>query len=88
MTRRAARKAVTAERIGWNGGTPLWYYILREADVHCGGNRLGPLGTRIVAEVLIGLVDLDPTSVRGAPAGWTPHATLVDLLTHGDVSAV
>ena len=30
--------------------TPLWYYILREADVCEGGHRLGPVGGRIVAE--------------------------------------
>src|SRR5262249_2526723 len=34
---------VGAQRAGWNGETPLWYYILREADVRCGGNRLGPV---------------------------------------------
>jgi hypothetical protein len=72
---------VGAQRAGWSGETPLWYYILREADVRCGGNRLGPVGACIVSEVLIGLLDLDPTSVRCAPADWTPHATLVDLLT-------
>jgi hypothetical protein len=66
---------------GWSSETPLWYYILREADVRQGGNRLGPVGSRIVGEVLIGLLDLDPASVRHAPPEWTPSATLIDLLT-------
>jgi hypothetical protein len=66
---------------GWRGETPLWYYILREADVCCGGNRLGPVGGRIVGEVLLGLLDLDESSVRHAPADWRPSATLADLLT-------
>ena len=79
---------VGTARAGWNGETPLWYYILREADIRCGGNRLGPVGMRIVGEVLIGLLDLDATSVRYAPPEWTPHATLVDLLTHRDANAV
>jgi hypothetical protein len=55
--------------------------VLREADVRCGGNRLGPVGARIVGEVLVGLLDLDPTSVRAAPADWRPRFSLVDLLT-------
>jgi Animal haem peroxidase len=75
------RDEVGASRVGWRGETPLWYYILREADVRCGGNRLGAVGGRIVAEVLIGLLDLDGDSVRHAPAGWRPSATLVELLS-------
>jgi hypothetical protein len=69
--------------VGWRGETPLWYYILREADVRCGGNRLGPVGGRIVGEVLLGLLDLDPGSVRHAPPQWRPSARLTDLLTSG-----
>lgn len=65
---------------GWQGETPLWYYLLREADVRCGGNRLGPVGGRIVGEVLVGLLDLDPASVRHAPDDWKPAANLIDLL--------
>jgi hypothetical protein len=75
------REEVGAAAVGWHGETPLWYYILREADVRCGGNRLGPVGGRIVGEVLIGLLDLDNTSVRHAPIKWRPSATLTDLLT-------
>jgi hypothetical protein len=66
---------------GWRGETPLWYYILREADVRAGGHRLGPVGGRIVGEVLIGLLAHDATSVLHAPADWRPRAGLVDLLT-------
>lgn len=70
-----------AAKVGWRGETPLWYYIQREADVRCNGNRLGPVGGRIVGEVLVGLLDLDPTSVRHAPANWQPRASLIELLT-------
>ena len=60
---------LTAEQVGiastgWHGETPLWYYILREADACTGGHRLGPVGGRIVTEVLVGLVDADATSFR------------------------
>jgi hypothetical protein len=71
---------IGAKRIGWAGETPLWYYLLREADVRCEGNRLGPVGGRIVGEVLIGLLELDPTSVLYAPQDWKPAASLTDVL--------
>jgi len=69
--------------------TPLWLYILREADVIEDGLRLGPVGGRIVGEVFIGLLEMDPTSIlnRGS---WRPTLpsrqgagafTMVDLLT-------
>ena len=65
---------------GWKGETPLWYYILREADVRTGGHRLGPVGSLIVAEVLVGLIDADPTSFRQNNQGWRPRKTLSELL--------
>ena len=34
--------------------TPLWYYVLKEAEVHSKGARLGKVGSRLVAEVLAG----------------------------------
>ena len=75
------REEVGAASVGWHGETPLWYYVLREADVRAGGNHLGPVGARIVGEVVVGLLDLDPTSVRHAPEEWRPVATLLDLLS-------
>jgi hypothetical protein len=43
-------------------------------------NRLGPVGAQIVGEVLIGLLDMDPTSVRHTHADWQPDFSLVELL--------
>jgi hypothetical protein len=40
-------------------GTPLWFYILREAEVTSGGAELGPVGGGIVAEVFVDLVRQD-----------------------------
>jgi hypothetical protein len=52
--------------------TPLWYYILKEAEILNKGTRLGPVGGRIVAEVLIGLLWGDRLSfLRSAPT-WQP----------------
>ncbi len=56
----------------WRGGTPLWYYILREAELRQHGERLGEVGGRIVAETLVGLVDADPTSYRSVRPDWLP----------------
>jgi Animal haem peroxidase len=52
--------------------TPLWFYILKEAEVRCNGKKLGPIGGRIVAEVLIGLLDGDPASYLSAEPTWQP----------------
>jgi Animal haem peroxidase len=76
---------LTAEQIGiastgWHGETPLWFYILREADVCAGGHRLGPIGGRIVAEVLVGLIDADATSFRRNSQKWRPQKALIELL--------
>lgn len=68
--------------VGWRGETPLWYYILREADVRAGGNRLGPLGGLIVAEVLIGLLRYDSTSLLNAGADWRPSFGGLGSLAH------
>ncbi len=67
--------------VGWHGETPLWYYILRESDICNGGNRLGPVGGRIVADVLVGLIDADAASYRSSDQEWRPRKTLSELLS-------
>lgn len=52
--------------------TPLWLYILREAEVVHDGQTLGPVGGRIVAEVFLGLLDLDDTSFPVVEPNWRP----------------
>lgn len=52
--------------------TPLWYYILYEAKELKGGKRLGPVGSRIVAEVIIGLIQGDKTSFLNQDPKWVP----------------
>lgn len=59
--------------------TPLWYYILKEAQLYRGGERLGPVGSNIVAETVIGLIDANPISIRkkdqtvaGNQSDWKP----------------
>jgi hypothetical protein len=56
---------------GWQGKAPLWFYVLKEAEL-LGGNRLGPVGGTIVAEVILGLLAADPTSYFNANPSFDP----------------
>jgi len=80
--------AVTTE--GFADATPLWYYVLKEAEVRAGGNHLGPLGSRLVCETLIGLIVQDPQSYWHAatPGTWTPGATPVAGKVVSDMSSM
>jgi hypothetical protein len=84
---------LTADEIGlaaagWEGETPLWLYVLKEAEAYTGGVALGPVGGRIITEVLIGLLEADPTSYLAKDRDWRPvlpaardgDFTMVDLL--------
>jgi hypothetical protein len=74
--------------MGWNQETPLWYYVLKESEIQCSGDRLGEVGGRIVGEVLVGLLDHDPGSFRTSRPDWRPELpsrvagefTMADLL--------
>jgi hypothetical protein len=57
---------------GWEWETPLWFYILKEAEVLHDGDQLGPVGGRIVGEVLVGIIDGDPGSFRSVDPDWSP----------------
>jgi hypothetical protein len=73
--------------------TPLWFYVLREAEVTAAGEHLGPVGGRIVAEVITGLIRGDRQSYLRQDPDWTPtygsdgSFTMVDLLTAAGVVA-
>ena len=56
------------------GGTPLWYYVLKEAEVRANGNSLGPVGSRIVAETHHRPAPAGPRSFLNHIGGWTPAA--------------
>jgi hypothetical protein len=58
---------------GWAGQAPLWYYILKEAELPPNNaEKLGAVGGRIVAEVLVGLLQRDPNSYLYLDAAWKP----------------
>jgi hypothetical protein len=81
-------KEVGLSEFGWSGETPLWYYLLKEAETREDGERLGPLGSLIVGEVLLGIIDGDADSFRRVDGSWRPtlpsripdRFTLADLL--------
>lgn len=51
------------------GHTPLWYYILKEAEFNNG--KLGPVASVIIAETLVGLIKQSPCSILN-DKNWTP----------------
>jgi hypothetical protein len=55
------------------GKAPLWFYLLKESEL-LGGQRLGPVGGRIVAEVMLTILACDPTSYFNANPGFDPGA--------------
>jgi hypothetical protein len=58
---------------GWGGEAPLWFYILKEAELPpYSGNQLGPVGGRIMAETLVGLLQRDPNSYLYLDPSWKP----------------
>jgi len=70
--------------LGLDVSTPLWYYILKEAKVlGNNGTRLGPVGGRIVAETLLGLLARDEFSILNT--GFSPS---LPSTTPGDFKMV
>ncbi len=74
-------------------GIPLWFYILAEAEiigrettvgVFDTGEGLGPVGARIVAETIIGLLEYDESSYLGVNRNWKP---IVEFDTVGKILA-
>jgi Animal haem peroxidase len=51
--------------------TPLWFYILAEAAYYSRGYHLGPVGSTIVAEVLIGVLRNSSDSIL-SDSHWKP----------------
>jgi hypothetical protein len=73
--RSATQKAImTDPRFDFCNRTPLWFYILTEAELIHGGQKLGPVGSTIVAEVLIALVRRSPDPIL-PKAGVNPNET-------------
>jgi hypothetical protein len=77
---------------GFDTSTPLFYYALKEAEQLEQGLHLGPVAGRIVAEVLIGLLQSDPNAYVVAQPNWQPTLQnpgsgfrMTDFLTYAGV---
>ena len=70
-------------RRGLDESTPLWLYCLKEAELMAGGLHLGPVGARIVGEVIIGLLQLDRDSYAWRPR-WRPTLPTISGRVTGD----
>ncbi|AKG21636.1 peroxidase family protein [Calothrix sp. 336/3] len=86
-----------AVKFGLDVESPLWYYILKEAQIQAQGLRLGQVGSRILAEVFIGILEADSSSFLARCPGWKPTLparipgtfTMVDLLNFvGDINPI
>jgi hypothetical protein len=74
---------------GFDHKTPLWYYILKEAELFHDGQRLGPVGSTLLAETFVALIRNSRTSLLADNMRyWRPtlpsvrpgQYTMVDLL--------
>jgi hypothetical protein len=63
--------------------TPLWYYILKEAEL-TGGLRLGKLGSRLVGEVVGGAVYYNPVAFVHHP-NWRSALNGSDIVKMKDI---
>jgi hypothetical protein len=68
---------------GFASGTPLWYWILDESGRQ-GGQRLGDIGARIVAEVFLANLKRDKESYLNAERSFQPSVPHQGEFTMGD----
>jgi len=63
--------------LGFDTATPLWYYVLKEAEIQQGGLRLGKVGSRIVVETFHALIEASRHSIFREP-DWKPTLPAID----------
>ncbi len=68
----------------FDGEAPLWFYMLAESELKENGARLGAVGGRIIAEVFLGQLGVDPNSYLNAEEPFTPSVEHVGDFTMGD----
>ena len=91
-----AAQNIVGSDIDLSSGTPFWFYLLVEAErigretepgLFEEREGLGPVGARVVAETLIGLLELDERSYLAQNRSWQPEqgvgvTTLGEMLTY------
>lgn len=76
------------EASGFDEKTPLWYYILKEAELHADGNRLGELGSHVVASTFVGLLKSDLASYLNVEDGWSPATAELANINDGPIDTI
>lgn len=90
------RNDLTDLPLGLAESTPLWFYVLMEAQRQHDGLQLGDVGADIVGRVFVGLLQLDRDSYLAEAPRWRPtlpdrfgnvtgQFTIPDLLTFAGV---
>jgi hypothetical protein len=90
------RDLADVQPLGLADSTPLWFYVLREAQRQHDGLQLGDVGANIVGRVFLGLLQLDDDSYLSREPRWRPtlpdrfgnvtgNFTIPDLLTFAGV---
>jgi hypothetical protein len=65
------RSGSVMRKSGLAENSPLFYYLLKEAELKAQGLTLGPVGSHIVTEVIQGALEADPASYLSvAGANW------------------
>ncbi|MBN9983830.1 heme peroxidase [Rhizobium laguerreae] len=65
--------------------TPLWFYILAEAEA-AGGNRLGEVGSCLVASTFVGVLLADPDSALSR--GFTPSQSPLKMPDNTPIDSI
>jgi hypothetical protein len=82
--------------LGLADSTPLWFYVLREAQLQHDGLQLGDVGADIVGRVFVAMLALDRNSYLADEPRWRPtlpnrfgnvtgRFTIADLLAYAGV---
>jgi Animal haem peroxidase len=72
VARRLCVRPLSTSQLGLDREAPLWFYVLREAEVEGEGQNLGPVGSTIVAEAMLGMLAADPFSFLRTDPTWEP----------------
>ncbi|MGR9245760.1 peroxidase family protein [Rhizobium leguminosarum] len=65
--------------------TPLWFYVLAEAEA-AGGNRLGEVGSCLVASTFVGVLLADPDSALSR--GFTPDQSPLKMPDNSAIDSI
>jgi hypothetical protein len=81
----ALRDFLKNTQSGMHGRTPLWFYLLAEAEAGS-GNRLGELGSWLVASTFVGVLLADPDSALSR--GFTPSQSPLRAPDNGEIDSI